>query len=157
MLKKLNFSSLATLGYTGYCYAPGSVASLITLPVIIVCRFYCSLFWYTCFSLCVIAFSSFIIYKSLPFFKTTDPREIVLDEVAGCFVAYFFTPITIPYCVTTFFLFRWYDIIKPFGIRHIEKLPDAYGVILDDIIAGIATCLTILFLITFQRYYVLPL
>ena len=70
-------------------------------------------------------------------YKNKDPGQIVIDEVCG----YLFTMILIPFgwvnVIAGFFLFRALDILKPYPIRKLEKLRDGYGVVLDDVLAGI--------------------
>lgn len=66
-----------------------------------------------------------------------DPREVVSDEVAGFMVTMFLLPFTWPYLLGGFLVFRAFDIIKPFPIRRLERVPGGAGVILDDLAAGI--------------------
>jgi phosphatidylglycerophosphatase A len=68
----------------------------------------------------------------------TDPHEAVIDEVAGqCLTLVVVRLAPLPYLVG-FLLFRFFDIVKPFPIRWLErKLPGGYGIMLDDIAAAI--------------------
>lgn len=68
---------------------------------------------------------------------TEDPGEVVSDEVAGFMVALYLLPFTWPFLAGGFFLFRLLDILKPFPIRRLERLPGGAGVVLDDVAAGI--------------------
>ena len=76
-------------------------------------------------------------------FKKRDPREVVLDEVVGQWVALAFIPLganaasPLSLIAVAFFLFRGLDVAKPFPIRHIERLPRGWGVLLDDVAAGV--------------------
>ena len=65
-----------------------------------------------------------------------DPGVIVIDEVAGMFLAVLFLPRTLPVLVSAFFLFRLFDIWKPYPARQIQELSGGLGVMLDDLIAG---------------------
>ena len=68
----------------------------------------------------------------------TDPREIVIDEVAGFLLTLIFLPLTWVTVVAGFFLFRFFDILKPPPIRQIEKkLTKGFGIVLDDLAAGL--------------------
>lgn len=71
----------------------------------------------------------------------TDPPEVVVDEFAGQAVvfigAYAMGPGTIIAAVAGFLLFRFFDIVKPWPIRKLEKLPKAWGVLADDLMAGV--------------------
>lgn len=68
-----------------------------------------------------------------------DSRRVVIDEVAGMFVSLLFVPITWQYLLAGFLLFRFFDIVKPLYIRKAEALPTGWGVMADDILAGIYT------------------
>lgn len=67
-----------------------------------------------------------------------DPGRVVIDEVLGSFVALAFLPVNIPTLCAGFLLFRAFDILKPPPIRSTEKLPHGWGVMTDDLAAGIA-------------------
>ncbi len=66
-----------------------------------------------------------------------DDRRIVIDEFIGMLVTLFLVPRTFGYYLAGFLLFRFLDIFKPFPARSAEKLPAGWGVMGDDIIAGI--------------------
>lgn len=66
-----------------------------------------------------------------------DPGVIVVDEVAGMLVALYLQPATWGFLAGGFFLFRVFDITKPFPIRRLERLPGGAGVVLDDVMAGL--------------------
>lgn len=66
-----------------------------------------------------------------------DPSKVVIDEVLGMWVSMAFVSITIPNLLIAFFLFRLFDIWKPWPIRKLESLPGGWGVMLDDLLAGI--------------------
>ncbi len=70
--------------------------------------------------------------------QSRDCRHIVIDEMVGFMVAMFMVPPTLMNIALGFVLFRALDIIKPFPIRSLEeRVRGGYGVVLDDIIAGI--------------------
>jgi phosphatidylglycerophosphatase A len=67
-----------------------------------------------------------------------DPGRIVIDEVCGQLVALaFLPPAWVPVAVG-FVLFRFFDIIKPWPIRRLERLPGGWGIMADDVGAGLA-------------------
>lgn len=66
-----------------------------------------------------------------------DPSKIVNDEAIGMWIAIFFLPVNIYYLIAGFVLFRIFDIWKPLGIRKLEALPGGWGVMMDDVLAGI--------------------
>lgn len=66
-----------------------------------------------------------------------DSPKFVIDEIAGMLISLMFTPFAWKTALIAFVLFRFFDILKPFGIRSLEKVPGGWGVMLDDILAGI--------------------
>ncbi|MCH2514567.1 MAG: phosphatidylglycerophosphatase A [Dehalococcoidia bacterium] len=66
-----------------------------------------------------------------------DPSRGVIDEWVGMWVTIAFLPVTWPWMIAGFFMFRALDILKPLGIRRLEALPGGWGIMLDDIGAGI--------------------
>lgn len=66
-----------------------------------------------------------------------DHGRVVIDEVAGLFVSLLFVPVTLPCVVAGFILFRFFDIAKPLFIRKLEALPGGWGVMADDLLAGV--------------------
>ncbi len=66
-----------------------------------------------------------------------DSGRIVLDEFLGFFFAVVFLPKTVFIVIGAFILFRFFDILKPEPVNILQKLPAGWGVIADDIMAGI--------------------
>lgn len=66
-----------------------------------------------------------------------DPAYIVIDEWAGMWFALSGLPKTIPVAGLALVFFRIFDIIKPPPIRQLERLPGGWGIVLDDIAAGL--------------------
>ncbi|HEY9048757.1 MAG TPA: phosphatidylglycerophosphatase A [Ohtaekwangia sp.] len=66
-----------------------------------------------------------------------DSSRVVIDEVAGMVITLLFIPLTWITIAAGFVLFRAFDILKPFYIRKLEAVPGGWGVMLDDIAAGI--------------------
>ncbi|MVM39028.1 phosphatidylglycerophosphatase A [Spirosoma sp. HMF3257] len=66
-----------------------------------------------------------------------DSYRVVIDEVAGMCLSLLFIPINEKSLLAGLVLFRLFDIAKPFGIRKLEKLPGGWGVMLDDLLAGL--------------------
>lgn len=78
-----------------------------------------------------------------------DPREIVVDEVAGLLVALFLIPFSWLNLIVGFILFRVFDILKPFPLKRAEKLGGGLGIVLDDLLAGVYAnvCLRVIHLL----------
>ena len=66
-----------------------------------------------------------------------DSNRIVIDEVAGMMITLAFLPPKSVLIITGCVLFRFFDIVKPLGIRKAERLPRGIGVMADDVLAGI--------------------
>lgn len=66
-----------------------------------------------------------------------DSYRVVIDEVAGMCLSLLFIPIHLKTLLAGLVLFRVFDILKPFGIRRLEKLSGGWGVMLDDLLAGL--------------------
>ena len=72
-----------------------------------------------------------------------DPSYIIIDELVGQWLALLFIPQGYFYIVFSFISFRFFDIVKPWPISLIEKLPKGLGVMSDDFIAGLITLVLI--------------
>ncbi len=66
-----------------------------------------------------------------------DNQRVVIDEVAGMCISLLMVPLSIPYVAAGLVLFRVFDITKILYIRKAERLAGGWGVMLDDVIAGI--------------------
>jgi phosphatidylglycerophosphatase A len=68
-----------------------------------------------------------------------DPAKVVIDEVAGMCIGLLFLPVNVKYVIASFILFRFFDMVKPLWIRKTEVLPGGWGIMTDDIVAGVYT------------------
>ena len=66
-----------------------------------------------------------------------DPQFVVIDEVAGQWIALLFAPAGWRYAIAALVLFRLFDITKPFPARQLESLPEGWGIVFDDVAAGL--------------------
>ncbi len=66
-----------------------------------------------------------------------DPSKIVIDEIVGLWIALLFVPFNITTLVLAFVFFRFFDILKPLGIKKLENLDGGLGVMADDVLAGV--------------------
>ncbi|MCK9230448.1 MAG: phosphatidylglycerophosphatase A [Syntrophales bacterium] len=117
--------------------APGTLGTIVGIPLYLV---FSVLPPPLCF-LCVLVFIFFAVHVSAEaerLFRERDSSKIVIDEIAGYLVVMMFVPPSVFTVVAGFLLFRFFDILKPFPIRIIEKrLPGGFGVVGDDVAAGI--------------------
>ena len=73
-----------------------------------------------------------------------DPGLIVIDEVAGMMVSVALLPRTLAVLLSAFFLFRLFDIWKPFPAREAQALRGGFGVVVDDLVAGVYTLVLVM-------------
>ena len=66
-----------------------------------------------------------------------DSNKVVIDEVAGMMITLLFFPVEIKYLLVGLLLFRFFDIAKPLFVRRMESLPKGWGVMADDVLAGV--------------------
>ena len=163
MIKQLNIAILTMFGIGESKFAPGTVASFVT------CLIYICLYNYQIkisllliFLGLLIIFSSYAIDKFKNVFKEIDAKEIVIDEFIGQSV-----PILtiyniieknnfnhfILYTFLSFILFRIFDIWKPYPINKIDnEMKNGFGIILDDLVAGVFSGIILLTFIFFINY-----
>jgi phosphatidylglycerophosphatase A len=74
-------------------------------------------------------------------FREKDSRRIVVDEIAGFLLANFLSPLALAPTVAAFILFRFFDIIKLYPADKAERIAGGFGVVADDLVAGLYTFL----------------
>jgi phosphatidylglycerophosphatase A len=129
---------LATGFGVGYSpIAPGTLGTLIAIPI----NYFLSEIPSPIYEITLVAFFFFSVWISENaeiFFGRKDDPRIVIDEMVGFLITMLWLPKTTRFILIGFFLFRFFDILKPFPIRGIEKRwRGGYGVVLDDILAGV--------------------
>jgi phosphatidylglycerophosphatase A len=67
----------------------------------------------------------------------TDPGFVVIDEVIGQWIALLGSPFDWRHGLIALVLFRFFDITKPFPVRRLERLPGGWGIVFDDVAAGL--------------------
>lgn len=70
-----------------------------------------------------------------------DPGQITVDEIVGFFATMFLLPTTVEWVAAGFFVFRAFDVLKPFPAHRLQSLPGGWGVVIDDLFAGLYSCL----------------
>jgi phosphatidylglycerophosphatase A len=81
-----------------------------------------------------------------------DSSRVVIDEAAGMCISLLFVPVSLAYMITALLLFRFFDILKPLYIRKAESLPGGWGVMTDDVLAGVYTNIVLQVLIHFNVF-----
>src|SRR5262245_28257011 len=71
------------------------------------------------------------------YFGRTDPGQVVIDEVMGMLITLFLNPVGWMGAIAGFFLFRIFDVIKPYPANRLERLHGGFGVMADDGMAAV--------------------
>ena len=167
MIKNFNYLFVTFIGIGTVRYAPGTITSLITTILLF------SFFHIIILSKNIILFlliltflySLFAVAEYIKEKQNKDPKEVVIDEVIGQSIPIYLYEIahnttknieeTFLYYVYIFILFRFFDIKKPFPINIVDKkFKNSFGVIVDDVIAGLYVTLTlIIFMIIKTKFF----
>tara|TARA_B100000795_G_scaffold196062_1_gene150165 strand:- start:98 stop:601 length:504 start_codon:yes stop_codon:yes gene_type:complete len=165
MIKNFNSLFVTMFGIGKIGFAPGTFGSLATAIIL----FY--LFHFLNISSHIILFGIIIIFI-YSFYaismhtknsKNKDPGEIVIDEFLGQSIPIYLYEIShgttkesdeaIIYYLLFFFLFRYFDIAKPFPVNFFDKnFKNSFGVIMDDIFAGLYVVLTVVCFMIVKSY-----
>lgn len=136
------------LGAGHFPYGPGTMGALLAILIWYLIASYASYpVWLgTTFALVLIftivgAISSTIAER----YWGEDPSRVVIDEVVGQWIALLAVPATFSWwhVLAAFVLFRFFDIVKPLGVRKMEQFKGGWGIMADDILAGCYSALLI--------------
>ena len=168
MIKNINYLIVTFFGIGTFRFAPGTFTSLIT-----------TVFLFSLFHIIDLSHIVILIFLLLIFFysfyavadyikdnKNKDPKEVTIDEVIGQSIPIYLYEIAhgtdknpqdsaiIYVCI--FILFRLFDIQKPFPINIFDqKFKNSFGVILDDVIAGLYVVLTLIIFMVIKSNFLL--
>jgi len=81
-----------------------------------------------------------------------DPSKVVIDEVSGMCISLLFLPVNVTYVLCAFILFRFFDIVKPLYVRKMELLPAGWGIMMDDVLAGVYTNILLQIVLWFKLF-----
>ena len=136
---------ISTIFYIGYSkYLPGTIGSLLAIPTgILILKIggIVALLIFI-FILTLIALFSIEIY--IKEHQSSDPKEIIIDEFIGQLIVLIFASFSSLAIFIGFLLFRFFDISKLYPVNKVEKIRGPIGVLADDIVAGLMTCIIIL-------------
>ena len=143
-MKKNLSKFIATFGGVGlFPIAPGTVGSIAGLVVLWVISFTSSDSYQVILQLLfLIIFIPIGVTASSAYekhFGKIDPKEVVVDEVVGIMITLFALPFTWINIIAGFILFRFFDIVKPFPIGKLQNIKGGWGIMADDIAAGIVS------------------
>ena len=131
---------LATGFFSGYApVAPGTAGTAAAMVPYLVASSHAPGFGFLAWILFLVVISGVAVYAASAGEKAwgPDPGPVVIDEFVGFYVTVAFLPLSPGLGVAGFFIFRSLDILKPPPVRASEKLPRGWGVVMDDVIAGI--------------------
>lgn len=129
-------------GYVGYSpLVPGTMGSALACVLLFLFPAVCA---HPAFPI-LLALAAIVVINRMEL-SDKDPRFVVIDEVAGMCVTMVGQPATGLAILKGFILFRLFDILKPFPIRRIETLPKGWGIVADDVAAGIYANVVLLIL-----------
>jgi len=131
------------LGSGYFPVAPGTAGSAVGLALVIAFRQ--APLEPLRLAVCLTAFTGLLFVlgvwsagKAEKVFGRVDPGQVVIDEVAGQIITFVATPrITWIGLIAGFILFRAFDIVKPFPARRAERFSGGWGIMLDDVVAGL--------------------
>ena len=125
---------------------PGTLSSFLILPIIWIIKSYLGLKIFLCFEIFFVIFSFILVHEAIKKLSNKDPKFIVIDEYVGQSIALIFCNEKIIEYILAFIFFRFFDILKPFPINYFDKQKNSFGVVMDDIFAGIISGLIIYFI-----------
>ena len=116
--------------------APGTVGTLVG---VLICLISLPFPWIIrlLFVLALLAVSFYISHQSEKIYQRKDDQRIVIDEIIGFQITMLPVAISVLHLCVGFVLFRVFDILKPFPIGNLQRLPGGWGVVIDDVAAGI--------------------
>jgi phosphatidylglycerophosphatase A len=116
---------------------PGTAGTLASLPLALLAATFLSLPAYTALTLLVSSVGIWAAGRASTVLGIKDPGVVVIDETAGLFVTFLGIPVGWTAAALGFFCFRAMDILKPPPARQAERLPSGWGIMLDDLMAGV--------------------
>jgi len=138
---------LATSGGAGYApVAPGTAGSAVGVLIYLLSRDW-SLASMAAFIGLVTVVGVWASGRAAAHFGREDPGPVVIDEVAGQLVTLAATGVGFTGAVVGFVLFRFFDTLKPWPVNRLESLPGGWGIMADDLLAGVYSNICILLLV----------
>ena len=129
-------------------FAPGTAGSLVGVLICLLCLPMPPILRLL-FVLTFLALSFYVAGQAEKIYQKKDDQRIVIDEIIGIQITMLPVPITVLHLCVGFVLFRVFDILKPFPINNLQRLPGGWGVVADDVGAGIYAGAVMMLLIFF--------
>ena len=167
MIKTLNYLFVTCFGIGTFRFAPGTITSFVTTVFLYSLFHVINLSSNVIFVILLIVFiySFYAVSEYIKFNENKDPKEVVIDEFIGQSIPIYLYEIShgsvkesqeaILFYLYIFILFRYFDIKKPFPVNFFDKkFKNSFGVIFDDIIAGLYVVLTlIIFMVIKSKFF----
>jgi phosphatidylglycerophosphatase A len=167
MIKTLNYLFVTCFGIGTFRFAPGTITSFVTTVFLYSLFHVINLSSNLIFVILLIVFiySFYAVSEYIKFNENKDPKEVVIDEFIGQSIPIYLYEIShgsvkesqeaILFYLYIFILFRYFDIKKPFPVNYFDKkFKNSFGVIFDDIIAGLYVVLTlIIFMVIKSKFF----
>ena len=167
MFKTINYLFVTCFGIGSFRFAPGTITSLITTIFLYSLFHIINLSHNTILILLLIVFiySFYAVSEYIKYNDNKDPKEVVVDEFIGQSIPIYLYEIShgtvkdsqeaVLFYLYIFILFRYFDIKKPFPVNYFDKkFKNSFGVILDDVVAGLYVVLTlIIFMIIKSKFF----
>ena len=129
---------IATCAHVGYApVAPGTFGSAVGLAVYYLLRRQASIAVELGAIALILVVGLWSATEAEHHFGGIDPGPVVIDEVIGMLITLALHPVNVVGAIIGFFIFRVLDVVKPWPARRLELLPGGFGVVLDDVMAGI--------------------
>ena len=166
MIKNFDKYFVTMFGLGEFKKIPGTIASFVTTVILFI---YFHIFnfskYYFLFIFIIITIYAFIsVANYIKSKQNKDPKEIVIDEFIGQSIPIYLYEIShgtektfddsIYFYIIMFMTFRVFDIIKPFPVSYFDKnFKNSFGVIMDDIVAGLYVVLFLIFFMIIKVYF----
>ena len=119
--------------------APGTLASFVGMLMYFLLAGHFVMYLVILTAITILGF--FVTERMETILQRKDPGCVVIDEVAGVMLAFFLLPVTPAVALVTFFLFRAFDMFKIYPVNKLEAMEGSIGIMADDLLAGLYTCL----------------
>jgi phosphatidylglycerophosphatase A len=167
MIKTLNYLFVTCFGIGSFRFAPGTITSFITTIFLFSLFHVIKLSNNTILIVLILIFVSsfYAVSEYIKDNKNKDPKEVVIDEFIGQSIPIYLYEVAhgtmknsqeaVFFYLYIFILFRYFDIKKPFPVNYFDKkFKNCFGVILDDVVAGLYVVLTlIIFMVIKSKFF----
>jgi phosphatidylglycerophosphatase A len=167
MIKIFNYLFVTCFGIGSFRFAPGTITSLVTAVFLFILFHIVNLPNNIILTslLLIFVYSFYAVSEYIKNNENKDPKEVVIDEFIGQSIPIYLYEIShgsiknseesVLFYLYIFILFRYFDIKKPFPVNYLDiKFKNCFGVILDDVVAGLYVVLTlIIFMIIKSKFF----